>query len=241
MGVAGELAPMRQSTLQEHKAFGCEICGKELNTEVGRKIHQTRVHGNGAKKTYVCDRDGCDNTFENYPSRLEGRGREKFYCSRECQNKGQKSGEMVTCAWCGDEVYKQDCMLDSMGDYDIDNHFCDKECETQFKRHNWVRDGHPNWQGGNSGINAIRKMLSPVSWQETARNVRKDSGGCYVCGGESKSRDLDVHHIIPVASGGTNGEWNLMALCQSCHRRVERYTEQIVKPHLYDLSRQFSD
>ena len=30
----------------------------------------------------------------------------------------------------------------------------------------------------------------------------------------------EVHHILPLANGGTNDEGNLMALCKSCHSRI---------------------
>lgn len=30
----------------------------------------------------------------------------------------------------------------------------------------------------------------------------------------------EVHHILPVAKGGTHDESNLMSLCRSCHNKV---------------------
>ena len=30
----------------------------------------------------------------------------------------------------------------------------------------------------------------------------------------------EVHHILPLANGGTNDVRNLMALCKSCHSRI---------------------
>lgn len=35
----------------------------------------------------------------------------------------------------------------------------------------------------------------------------------------------EVHHIKPLADGGTNDEKNLMALCKSCHSRITLTTE----------------
>lgn len=35
----------------------------------------------------------------------------------------------------------------------------------------------------------------------------------------------EVHHIKPLADGGTNDENNLMALCKSCHSRITLTTE----------------
>ena len=30
----------------------------------------------------------------------------------------------------------------------------------------------------------------------------------------------EVHHLLPLANGGTNDDGNLMALCKSCHSRI---------------------
>ena len=37
----------------------------------------------------------------------------------------------------------------------------------------------------------------------------------------------EVHHIKPLADGGTNDERNLMALCKSCHSRITLTTENL--------------
>lgn len=37
----------------------------------------------------------------------------------------------------------------------------------------------------------------------------------------------EVHHIKPLADGGTNDESNLMALCKSCHSRITLTTENL--------------
>jgi 5-methylcytosine-specific restriction endonuclease McrA len=188
----------------------------------------------GAKKTYTCDRDGCDETFEDYPTRLETRGRETFYCSKECLSLSQRNGEHRVCENCGDDVYVPNCHLEEgSSGYSIDHHFCDKECESEWKRANWIRQGHPRWQGGKGGIDAVRHALSERAWQDTAQQARENTGGvCENCGAEGGSRDLDVHHIVPVAAGGTNEPWNLMALCIGCHRRAEEYIRKYTEPHL---------
>lgn len=37
----------------------------------------------------------------------------------------------------------------------------------------------------------------------------------------------EVHHIKPLADGGTNDTNNLMALCKSCHSRITLTTENL--------------
>ena len=32
----------------------------------------------------------------------------------------------------------------------------------------------------------------------------------------------EVHHIIPLAEGGTHDESNLMSLCRSCHEKIHK-------------------
>ena len=32
----------------------------------------------------------------------------------------------------------------------------------------------------------------------------------------------EVHHIVPLADGGSNDESNLMSLCRSCHEKIHR-------------------
>ena len=35
------------------------------------------------------------------------------------------------------------------------------------------------------------------------------------------SRGLEVHHIVPVAEGGTEEEQNLIVLCPNCHKKAD--------------------
>jgi len=88
---------------------------------------------------------------------------------------------------------------------------------------------NPNWRGGKSIYDAVKKQLNPESWKRTRKRIRERAGHeCEHCGGESgRDRDLDVHHIVPLMAGGTNEDWNLIALCESCHREVEAYTRDL--------------
>lgn len=208
----------------------CHDCGKEYQRLNQHWAMSGCGPDDGAKKTYVCDLEGCEETFEDYPTRIEARDREQFYCCKTHQAKGQQNGKQVECAWCGSEFYKPGCQLEEMGDYSIDHHFCDKKCESQFKQQNWVREGHPNWQGGKSGVDAVRERLQDRAWLRVADEYRKDE--CENCGAEANGRALDVHHIVPVAAGGTNNPENLLTLCISCHRKAEEYTKQFTEPYL---------
>lgn len=88
---------------------------------------------------------------------------------------------------------------------------------------------HPHWRGGKSIYDAVKKQLRP-SFATVKDDYRSEE--CYSCG-ESDCK-LDVHHIIPILSGGTNGEWNMMTLCESCHSQVEWFTRDLVEPVLIE-------
>lgn len=46
---------------------------------------------------------------------------------------------------------------------------------------------------------------------------------CEQCDKEGRLTPAEeVHHILPIADGGTHDDDNLMALCKSCHSKVTR-------------------
>ena len=56
---------------------------------------------------------------------------------------------------------------------------------------------------------------------------------CYKCGNPVCRNiiTLDLHHIWPVAEGGPDEEWNLIALCGYCHdmHHVNRFPEAAIR------------
>lgn len=58
----------------------------------------------------------------------------------------------------------------------------------------------------------------------------KETGDeCEMCGATENVGDvdgLDLHHIIPMLAGGTNGDWNLITVCRSCHGKAERFARK---------------
>ena len=49
---------------------------------------------------------------------------------------------------------------------------------------------------------------------------RKLGGSCNKCGGGSKN--LQIHHIRPVAEDGCNSTHNLLLLCNGCHKEIHK-------------------
>lgn len=205
----------------------CDECGFDAASEKGLSIHQSQIHDSGGKKkTYECAE--CGDTFEDYPSRREGRGRENFFCSRECKNNfEEKEKYYFNCANCGSEVVRHPSLVDQMGDYEIRNHFCNKDCESEWKSQNWVKDGHPNW--------VDREVITMYGqgWLEAREKaILNDGEVCTECGMsreeqyEKYGRDFDVHHLKPVHEFENIEDAhfleNLVTVCKGCHMRIER-------------------
>jgi|GEM_PF-3080931 len=67
-----------------------------------------------------------------------------------------------------------------------------------------------------------------MSWEETRELILdREDYECRFCGtGDEEHREehgsgLEVHHVLPKSSGGSNSPKNLVALCGSCHRTME--------------------
>ena len=52
-------------------------------------------------------------------------------------------------------------------------------------------------------------------WERVRRGVFESKGRrCSKCG---KAGRLEVHHVVPMAAGGTNDLSNLIVFCRGCH------------------------
>ena len=67
-------------------------------------------------------------------------------------------------------------------------------------------------------------------WEDTRARIIERDRGCSgrFLGGQCSSV-LDVHHILPVAEGGTDSDDNLMALCHVHHPSLEAMRNAILK------------
>lgn len=65
-------------------------------------------------------------------------------------------------------------------------------------------------------------------WRTIRRSFLKRNPLCAECAKVNKvTGATEVHHIIPIAEGGTHDDENLMALCHSCHSKItRRYTPE---------------
>jgi 5-methylcytosine-specific restriction endonuclease McrA len=66
----------------------------------------------------------------------------------------------------------------------------------------------------------------PPDWKDRCAMAKsRDGFACTECGYpagfQRRTRELHIHHIIPVSEGGTNELDNLITLCHICHRKVD--------------------
>lgn len=47
--------------------------------------------------------------------------------------------------------------------------------------------------------------------------LKRDGYRCSACG---STRQLHVHHVVPISQGGPDSLGNLLTLCQKCHQRA---------------------
>lgn len=161
-----------------------------------------------------CDND-CHNAYQTGPELDPRTGPHK--CS-ECgagfdtelglsvhYGREHKKGVDLTCSNCGDEFNRPpsqswiEC--------------CSPECSYELGR-------------GGLGVERIRRILGDRCWRDIAADVREDAGGvCEMCGDEigyGKGK-LQTHHLLPLRAGGTHADWNLTAVCPTCHGKAEAF------------------
>ena len=95
-----------------------------------------------------------------------------------------------------------------------DGRFCDEHKQIAERQYNqYLRNSDTNKRYGRAWkkLRARFLLLHPLCEQ------------CK-CGGRLTPAE-EVHHILPLANGGTNDVGNLMALCKSCHSSITIGTE----------------
>jgi len=90
-----------------------------------------------------------------------------------------------------------------------DGRFCDEHRQVAERQYNhYFRDPDTNKRYGRA-------------WKKIRARFLLQHPLCEQCRLENRLTPAqEVHHIVPLANGGTNDEGNLMALCKSCHSRI---------------------
>lgn len=130
------------------------------------------------------------------------------------------------CDFCGD-VFERGLK----DEIESDRGFCSRDCFHAANR----GEEHPLWKGGGTAplYMKIRDSIGDRTWESVRGEQIEEE--CECC---SSGEGLVLHHIVPVMSGGTNGAWNLMTLCRSCHAQVEKKTKEFTSRLLcpYEMS-----
>lgn len=64
-----------------------------------------------------------------------------------------------------------------------------------------------------------RRGMGSWEWAKLRAAILARDGGCQRCGA---TVGLEVHHVVPLARGGSNAPDNLVTLCGDCHRGAHR-------------------
>jgi 5-methylcytosine-specific restriction protein A len=90
-----------------------------------------------------------------------------------------------------------------------DDRYCEQHQSLVNKQYNkYQRDPESNKRYGRS-------------WKRIRDRYIKTHTLCEECQRQGRLTPAEeVHHIIPLANGGSNNKENLMSLCKSCHSRI---------------------
>lgn len=229
------------STFRRHKSVSklsdSTLCSQECFGEWKSMEFQgsKNPQWDGGITTVECG--WCHEDIEQYPCHV----RQNNFCDSECMGNWKSKnltgvhsprysgGDIESeCLNCSEVIYRNPYELEHS-----ERHFCSNMCQGEWIHNN--PNQNPHWNGGIS-INlykTIRREFNDVSWSTTRNSVVNDNDVCKMC--STSEQTLQLHHIVPIMSGGMNGKWNYMKLCPTCHRNVEQYTSSFTERYLsYD-------
>lgn len=210
-----------ESTGVESDKVPCPTCG-DLYHETGVAAHHWQVHGEELKKEVVCDY--CGERLRRKPSEVYDTNfcnDEHMYAYQQGENHHNYNSVKTECVECGHSLERNESHVGEIGA------FCDYDCYGKWLSRNRTGQDSAAWRGGISHTDALRKCFSNRSWNKIAEEARDNADRtCEMCGSTSEGKRLDVHHIVPIVSGGSNHQDNLLALCDACHRNCDSFIRQ---------------
>ena len=184
----------------------------QQNYYINGHQHRGKHNGNyqGGKTDHVCP--VCLSTFSAWTS--QGRvtcGNPD--CLREWQRMTTtargKSQILTTCAHCGRDLYRWPSQVQ-------EKNYCNRFCLAADNPKRATNNG--NWQGGKWRYIKEQAMI-------------RDGYRCAICGFDVH---VHVHHITPLASGGTNDFCNLITLCPNHHAMADQGIISVEHMRNYD-------
>lgn len=205
-----------------------KYCSEECRDEAVSFEGSANPNFRGGKEVTECEI--CSDEFEYYPSEKPG-----LYCASCVEtetwqesppldgsnNPRWKGGTLeFDCSVCETTVERYPS--DVTGDVTL----CGRNCLSEWLSDAFTGDGHPNWEGGDTGNYG-------QGWNRVRREaLERDGHECVLCGATKSDigRNPDVHHIVPVrvfdrseGSKLSDAHYleNVVCLCVSCHRKAE--------------------
>lgn len=190
----------------------------------------------GGRETIQCNHCGAD--IKRYRREIELANRN--FCDATCRGQWRSENwdvqdlprwsggpRSVSCHECGQLFQRKQSQVER-----AKRQFCGRECFGTWHASFQRGSDNPSWIGGAEIRKSVRNLIGDSPWVEIAADIRDSN--CELCGTHATSDDraLSVHHIVPIMAGGTNSSEFLMTLCNACHRTVETFTRQFVKPVL---------
>ena len=231
----------------------CPVCSKDYMADparlaIGRQTTCSRgcsyaLRAQGLSASTVTRCPVCEKDFELAPSHAAKAKHGTSFCSKDCHYRGRTLGltkRTVTRPYVytmegktamlaasntpkGQRVFHPvNCTMCKVEfDDPTDGRvrlsgwvFCSLKCCNRYRR----GPNNPAWRGGHS------KYYGP-DWRPVRKAARERDKVCRRCGAPPTTRQLDVHHIIPVGSfpnqNDANTMDNVVAVCHLCHMFVE--------------------
>lgn len=220
----------------------CQQCGK-LFTPSDKKPNQKFCCRECWRQSLVTRVDKvCPRCGQTFSVQI-GQANRRKYCSSECRKDQVKKN----CTYCGTEFSIKASHADR-------RECCSRYCAMKLRairgtapmtgkhrklstrqkvseglKRYYAKNPQGHWNFKGVGYNEYRGNWG--EWQKTKRQIRKrDNFTCQACGLHERDSDKrhSVHHVIPFREftdwREANHPSNLVALCQSCHMKVEHGT-----------------
>jgi hypothetical protein len=151
----------------------------------------------------------CPECNVEWKKRPRTDGLPNVYCSRKCYLRWRRKQRTVACQECGVRFPRGE----------RSNKFCSHECYANAN----TGESHWNFNGFSEDAYLRARRRARGAWDRNRKAARRRDGNrCRMCGNGGEGVLLDVHHIRPILQGGTNELHNLVTVCRTCHKRLER-------------------
>jgi len=205
------------------------FCDKECESSFKSRewVGENHPSWDGGRERLYCEE--CGDEYYVKPAKVD----QSKYCSAGCRvESSKKEKKEYDCANCGEIVKKMPHNVKG------ENTTCSKECHKEFMSEIRKGESNPAWKGG-------RFEYYGPNWPEQREAaLERDGYSCQECDMtrdqhyKNYNGDLHVHHKVPRRQiidreeptldqfELANSLDNLVAVCTSCHRKLESNNRQ---------------